>query len=257
MPARRMRRCRPVYLVDQLAHTGRLTERHPGEKALFALGLLGLAVTLPPVPGQATVLAAALAGLAVSGHRLRDLLKVLALPVGFLLSGTVALVVTVDPLGPGPLLGLSAAGAETAVATTLRAAAALACLTFLIVTTPLADLVWLMRRAGLPAALVEVMQLTYRFVLLTADMAAAGVTAQQARLGWQGVARSWRSAGMLGAALLPRVLDRAARLERGLAARGPLGSLTVLTPAWELSPAAIGAILVGEGLIAGVSLWLL
>jgi cobalt/nickel transport system permease protein len=218
--------------------------------------MLLLAVALPPWPGAVLVLAAMAGALAFTRHRWRDLAAVLALPLGFLATGALALMVSVDPAGPGPLFAISGVGVATAGKVVLRSAAAVSALTFLIVTTPLADLTWLMRRAGLPVALVEVMQLTYRFVLLATDMAATGVNAQKARLGWQGATRSWRSAGMLGAALLPRLLDRARRLEAGLAARGPIGELRMLTPEWAFSARAVGAIAAAEAAVVGVALCL-
>jgi cobalt/nickel transport system permease protein len=61
---------------------------------------------------------------------------------------------------------------------------------------------------------------------------------------------------MLAAALLPRALDRAHRLEVGLAARGFDGSLRTLAPARPASPArlaAIAALLVGVG---GAGAWM-
>ena len=74
--------------------------------------------------------------------------------------------------------------------------------------------------------------LIYRFLFVLADTFAGMQAAQEARLGHVGWRRRIRSSGVLAANLLPRAMDRARRLETGLAARGwSGGALRVLTPA--------------------------
>nr|CAM76880.1 hypothetical protein MGR_0109 [Magnetospirillum gryphiswaldense MSR-1] len=88
------------------------------------------------------------------------------------------------------------------------------------------------------------------------DTAAAMHASQMARLGGQSWRTRIRSAGLLAAALLPRALDQARRLEVGLLARGYDGSLRTLAPA--SAPRLGRMVLIGGGLavLAGVSLWM-
>ena len=79
---------------------------------------------------------------------------------------------------------LSAWGVEDAAEDRfLRAIAATTCLVFLSLTTPAADLLAGLRRLGLPAELVEIALLTYRFIFLIGESAIAMTHAQAARLG--------------------------------------------------------------------------
>ncbi|MBK8176014.1 MAG: cobalt ECF transporter T component CbiQ [Rhodospirillales bacterium] len=223
--------------VERLALGNRWTRRHPAEKAVLSGGLLLLALLLPPLPGAALVAASAVV-IALTGARLPagDCARVLAPLLGFLGVGAASLAVSLHLDGGIPSLSVSAAGLRDAGAVSLRALAASASLLLFILTTPVTDALALLRRAGLPVAIVEMMLLIYRFVAITLETAANGRTAQEARLGYVGLRRTIRSAGLLAAALLPRVLDRASRMETGLAARGYTGELRVLSPERRCSP---------------------
>lgn len=221
-----------MQIVERLAHGNRWTERHPGEKLLLGGSLLALSVCLPPMPGAALVLVAAIAA-ALVGARLPagDYLRVLILPIGFLTASALTLAVSIDPAGPGPLFSVSQAGASMAADASLRALAATASLLLIVLTTPAVDLLGLLRRTRLPAPFVDIILLVYRFIGLTMATMAAGRAAQANRLGYSGFRVAIRSSGMLAAALLPRVLDRAARMQIGLVARAYGGDLRVLSPA--------------------------
>ena len=243
-----------MHLVDRLAHTNRWAERHPAEKLVLGGGLLILAVALPPAPAAVLVLIAAVAA-AVVGARVPvvDYFRVLALPAAFLISGAVVLAVSVRLDGAGPAIAYSPAGAVTAIEVSLRALAATAALLLVILTTPLTDLLGLFRRCRVPAAIVDITLLVYRFIVVTVEIVERGRLAQASRMGYTGFRRSLRSAGMLAAALLPRCLDRAARMEGGLAARAYAGDLRVLSPSMAPSHRFVVAALTLEGLIVAAS----
>ncbi len=235
--------------IDRIAHTNRWRGRSLLEKTVLALGLMTLALALPPWPtGLAVLMVAAAATILGAGVPARTWGLILLTPLGFVLTGAVTLLIEIGPHG----LALAPGGVEAAAKLTLRSTAALAALLTLTLTTPATDLVAGARRLGLPAEIVELALLTYRFLLLLADTAQAMHAAQEARLGHVGALRRIRSLGILAANLLPRALDRARRLEIALAARGWTGgSLDVLSPRRPVSPgglAAIGATLAAVAL---------
>ncbi|TAN64659.1 MAG: cobalt ECF transporter T component CbiQ [Magnetospirillum sp.] len=238
--------------IDRLAQASPWRGRALTEKATLALGLLVLTLTLPPWPGAALVLAAAW-GAALIGARVgpADWLRLNTAPLGFVLTGAAALAVELGPDG----LGLAADHGTRAVEVVLRASAAASCLLLLAVTTPTPDLVRGLRRLGLPAEIAEVALLTWRFLFLLLDAAAAIRVAQDARLGWSNWRRGIRSLGLLIALLLPRAMDGARRLEIGLAARGFDGSLPMLSPVRPVSAAGLAVVVASEAVLAGVSLW--
>jgi len=235
-----------VTTLDRAASLNRWRHRALAEKALIGLGFLALAVGLPPWPG------AALSGLAVLGFTfagarvpLRLWLAAVALPLGFLATGALMLMVQVGADG----IALAPGGAERAAFLCLRAMAATFCLMFLAFTTPAAELISGLRRLRVPAEIVELALLTYRFVFLIAEEAVAMTAAQRARLGHSSRRRWLRSTAMVIANLLPRALARARRLETGLAARGWQGEMRVLSAPVTLSRPMIALVLTVQGTI--------
>jgi len=221
--------------IDHHAWTNRWRNRHPAEKLWPALTLLVLTLALPPLQIGPLVLAATtLATVYGAGIPLQTVLRVLAAPAAFLLAGIPFLAISLS-FAEGFSLHFSANGLRLALETSLRALAAMSCLALLTLTTPLADLVPLLRRAGVPAAIVELILLIYRLIFVFAERALTGRQAQAARLGYSRLDRGLRSTGLLAGSLFQRALARAQRLEIGLAARGYTGELRVLSPERALS----------------------
>lgn len=239
--------------LDAIAHTNRLTRRAALEKLLFAGGLVALDLALPVWPVAPLVLALALGGMAAAGIAPRDILAVLAVPVGFLGAGALGLALTLS--GDVPYVGLAPDHGLAALVVSARALAAIAALSFLALTTPIHDLADLLERARVPEAVIELARLVYHLLFLLVDTAFAMQAAQAARQGWRDSRRALRSLGLLVAALLPRALDRARWLEIGLAARGFDGRLRVLSEPRPASGRVLaGILLVHLGvLIAGLA----
>lgn len=232
--------------IDRLAHASRWRRRSLAEKALLALGLMVLAVTVPPWPGGVLVLAVALAATILGGGvSPPDWLRAAAPALGFIVLGAATLGVSLD----------GTVAVAPALTVLVRGTAAVAALLLLATTTPAADLVRGARRLGLSPDLAEVTLATYRFVFLLGDTARSIHAAQAARLGTVGWRRSLSSLGQLIAALLPRALDRARRLEVGLAARGFDGTLPTLAPARPASASGLTMVAATLAAVLGVALW--
>ena len=207
--------------------------------AVFCAGLMVCVLAAPPLAAGPLVWAAA-SGAAVAGARVpaRLYFGSMLVPLGFLLSSAAALCVTVGFEPGAPVIGLSRAGAWTALAAGLRAAGALAVTLCFAGTVPAAAWMALLRRARMPEALLDLMLLVYRMLFVLDEARLAITRAQDNRLGFRTVAVAFRSSARAAAALLLRSLHKAARLEQGLAARGYTDRLVVLAPAMDGSPCA-------------------
>ncbi len=238
--------------IDRAAHLNRWRSRSLTEKSVLALGMMVLALVLPPFP-VAPVIAVIMTAATLLGARVsaRLWLAYAAAPAGFLLAGAASLALQVDAGG----IGLAPDGIMAAARLMARSLAGLACLLFLALTTPATDLLSAARRMGLPAEIAEVALLMYRFLFLLAETAMAMDAAQAARLGHDGARRRMLSLGVLIANLLPRSLDHARRLEVGLAARGWDGEMRVLSRHAAVSWRALILVLVVEAAVAGLGLW--
>lgn len=232
--------------IDRVAQLNRWRHKSLTEKALLALGMLMLSITVPPYPAALLIsvimTAAALLGAKVP---VRIWAACAFAPTGFLLVGAFSLLVQVDADG----FALAPNGEIAAAKLVLRSFAGVTCLLFLALTTPTSDLIGGLRRLGLPAEITEIALLMYRFLFLLSDAAMTMNAAQAARLGHVGAKRRLRSLGILIANLLPRAFDRARRLEMGLAARGWEGEMRVLAHHDAVSTLGLTLVLVTEAII--------
>jgi cobalt/nickel transport system permease protein len=248
-----------MLAIDRHAWTNRWHDRHPLEKLLPAGGMLLVALVLPPWPTAPLVIAVMLA-LTVAGARvpLRAALGTLAVPLGFLAAGVPVLALAVD-VSDGLHVGLAPGGLRLAAEVTLRSLAATSCLIFLILTTPVAELVPLLGRLGVPGPVRELILLIYRLIFVFLERATVGRQAQVARLGYDGPRRSVRSLGWLAGSLFQRSLDRGRRLETGLAARGFTGNLPQMASdraasgLWLIAGALLPAVVSAVSLSTGIA----
>ncbi len=238
-----------MHLTDQHAWTNRWRQHHPAEKLLLAGGLLLLSITLPPLTTAPVVLLViGLATVVGAGIPAAALGRVLAVPSAFLLTSIPFLVLSVSS---SQGIAFSPSGLETALRVVARSLAAISSMAFLTLTTPVIAWAPLLRRLGVPQAIVEIMLLIYRLLFVFAEQTVTTSQAQAARLGYDGIRRSLHSLGLLVASLLERSLARMRRLEIGLAARNFDGELRVLQPTYELSRwrlLATAAVLLAVGL---------
>ncbi len=232
-----------MHLIDRNAQTNRLRRLPALEKLSFALGAMAVALGTDSFCAEGFLLLLAV-GLVTLGARvpLADFWHAAQVPLGFIVLGSLAQATSVTLNGGMPGLSWPAEAATQAAFVGLRSLACVAALLGLALTTPLADILHLLRRAGLGRELGDIAFLMLRLSWVTLDCLAAGVRSQANRLGFTGYRRTLRSLGMVLAALLPRTLGRARRLEVGLAARGYDGALHFLRVEHPVSALRLGMI---------------
>lgn len=212
--------------IEAAAYASRWRDVAPAAKALFALA--GIAAGWL-AHGAATlgVLAALLMLTALLGARVpvRTYLAVALPPLGFLLLSCLTMQLGTGANGSWHWIRPTPPGL---VGTALRSLAALAALLGLVLTTPLPDLLMLLRRLRAPALLLDLMVLCYRMLFVMQQAWSDGVTAQSARLGHHTWRQSWRSTGLLAGQMAVQVWQRGAALHMAAEARGCQGTLRFL-----------------------------
>lgn len=253
--------------LDTAAWSSAWRQRATGEKVLLSGGLLACAVALPvwPVAPVVTVMSLVLL-LGPARVPVRLVGRAGRAVAGFLVLGGLTLTVVRDP-GPGVAgvhwdgLGLAVTDASLRQAATTggHAVAGASAVFLLAATTPMTDLLRWAARRGVPATVVEIADLTYRFVFVLLATTRAVYDAQASRLGYTGRRATLASSSQLVAAVLVRAWERARRLQDGLEGRGYDGTLRVWEPPRRLSipfviaTAVLLASLVIGGLTVGLS----
>jgi len=228
-----------LFRIDQYAYTSRLRHVHPGEKFAFAILTMGicLAASTILVPLLVTCLAAA-AVIMVARVPARFYFRLLFLPLGFLVAGLLAVTLTIsrgaDPavyglvIG-GVTLGVTGPALNQAALIFTKSLGAVSCLYFLSLTTPMVEIISILHRLRVPALLVEMMGLIYRFIFVIMETAGMMYVSQGSRCGYAGIRVSFRSMAQLVANLFARSYHRSRALYTALLARGYTGEIRM----WE------------------------
>lgn len=247
-----------MNLIDRIAHGNRLAARNGVEKTVFAVGMLLLALVLPPWPGDVVVLAVMLvATLAVARVPLGGYAKLVAGPLTFLIMGTLPLLVSIE-FGGAWLVSFQLApnGVELALRVTARSLAAVSCLLFLSLSTPVPQLLGVLRAARIPSVVTEVALLIYRDIWVFVDTVGGIRVAQASRLGYRTLRSSYRSLAMLVASFFGQAFQKARAMDHGLQARNWQGDLRVLDDGAAASLGGLAVVLsVQACTVAAVLVW--
>ncbi|QJE00184.1 cobalt ECF transporter T component CbiQ [Massilia forsythiae] len=245
--------------VESAAYACRWRGVAPSAKALFALAGV-VSAWIARSPAVLAALAALLVLAAVAGARvpLRTYLAVALPPLGFLLLSCLTMLVTPGVAAPGVATPGADGGWHWTAAllpvvtrTALRALAVLAALLGLVLSTPLPDLIGLLRRLRTPELLLDLMVLCYRMLFVFRQAWDEGVTAQRARLGYRSWRHAWRSMGLLIGQMAVQVWQRTAALQTAAEARALQGSLRFLPAVFPQAPRQNAyAVLAGSVLLA-------
>jgi cobalt/nickel transport system permease protein len=233
-----------VHIIDRYAYQNRIRRIDPAQKGALALVaiLLCLLLDRPLVGLLAAVWMGVLLGLwarvppLVFGRVLLAEGLFLALSVA-----GVALSLSLSRPGPpttawalGPLwLGTSPQALFVALRLLARALGCAAALNFLILTTPLVDLIELGRRLRVPELLIDLMTIVYRTIFVLLESLRRMYTAQDARLGYRDARRALPSAALLGSQLFLDAYRRSRRMQLALESRALDGALRVLPIGYE------------------------
>ncbi|MCR4442787.1 MAG: cobalt ECF transporter T component CbiQ [Peptococcaceae bacterium] len=248
-----------MFPTEQYAYAGKLRGVHPLEKFSFAVVTmtLGLAVNRPEIYVIITVL---MLGVLVgkAGIPGAVVLKMLLVPLAFLLPGAAAVSLSVGPAEgetlwqfsvAGCKVGFTAAGLSLAGHTVLKSLGSVSCLYFLAFTTPVTELVYVLKLLRFPGIIVELVVLIYRFIFIFMESAWQLYVAQSARWGYSSFRRSLASMGVLLANIWAKAFLRAGRVLTGLNSRCYDGKLGFIDAPYVFSLRNIIFIVLLEGVL--------
>lgn len=228
-----------MQLIDRYAYNNALRRVDPAQKGgLAVLTILLCLVLNRPAVGFLAV--AWMLALTTLWARVPALVfgRVLLTEGLFLLFSVVGVALSVSLGQPaaaaaawriGPLwFSTSSEALDLALRLLSRALGCAAALNFLILTTPLTDLIELLRRLRVPETLIELMMIIYRAIYVLLESLQRMRTAQDARLGYRDARRAMQSTALLGSQLLLDAYRRSKRLQIALESRGLDGPLRVL-----------------------------
>lgn len=234
--------------IDKYAYHSKIAHVKAELKLASAMCLIVICLVFSTnVISSAIILLTSLSTLLLGGFSLKTYLKLLLIPIAFLVTGVITIVINkLDGSSTillavhifGGLYGVSVASLHTGLTLFLKSFAAVCCLYFFSLNTPMNSfLSWL--RKKFPGMLVELMELIYRFIFIIWEEAGKIHIAQTSRLGYDGFKNSLDSLGELVTTVFIRAFRRAERITVSLESRGFEGNFDFLVEEEDGNPIII------------------
>ncbi|MDF9408840.1 cobalt ECF transporter T component CbiQ [Pelotomaculum isophthalicicum JI] len=231
--------------IDQFAYANRLRTVHPAEKLSFAVLTLVICLAVSrPLISMVVILIMGVGIVLRAGIPLRFYLKLMLVPLVFLLIGVFTVAFQISryslPLEWGFTawdvnVGVTAASLGLAGNLFLKSLGTVSCLYFLALTTPVLEIMWIMKKAKVPALFLELMLIVYRFIFVLMETASGIYISQASRWGYASLKTSYYSLAWLAANLFVKSYHHARQLFAALLARCYQEELKVLEMPYSIS----------------------
>ena len=251
-------------MIDKLSYSSRLRYENAGEK--FAFALVTLLICVVSRSSAVALVVLGVTGILTvwkGGIPLLRYLRFFLVPLTFLLLSTLAVAFSIART-PGELFAVrlgtwyltaGAASLQYAGQLILTALAAVSCLYFLAFSTPVPDILDVLRRMHCPKLLIELMLLIYRFIFVLQKTASAIATSQDCRLGNRNYRTALKSFGLLGSVLMIRAVSRSGKLYQSMEARCYDGTIRVLCESRPPKARVICAIVLFDTALLLFAIW--
>ena len=227
-----------MIVVDKLCYSSKLRYVNAEEKFAFSLITLLICVTCRSILCAVIILATmGILTVKTGGTPFSRYRNLMTIPLTFLILSTAAIVINFShtpldafaiPLGSIYITG-SWNGIFRAAQLILTALAAVSCLYFLSLTTPMTDILEVLRKLRCPGLFIELMLLIYRFLFVLLEIASAIMTSQRSRLGNKDMKTSYRSFSQMVSVLFVRAMKKSNALFDAMESRCYDGHIRVLS----------------------------
>ena len=223
--------------IDHIAHTNRLTDYNPFVKVVGSLILVLSALFISNnYYSVFIIILSSILLLAVARVSLKDYLKFLTIPFAFTFI-TCIFLLFFFPSGKYIwnsgffVIGITTESLTISVLTFLRVFACFSSLGFMSLTTPINDVIQVLRRFYVPKIFCEIATLMYNAIFIFLDNLGVMRNAQKTRLGYLGSSmEAMKSYGAMFSNLFLLSLEKSETLQRSLESRCYTGELPVYKP---------------------------
>jgi cobalt/nickel transport system permease protein len=237
---------RIMQFIDGFAYKNRLRKSDPALKAGTAGMILILCLSSKSIfVGALAVTWMFALAVWLAGVPAKAFAKILLSEFGFFVLATVGVAISVRVgLPPAADFRLLNAGSiwltssrqalGNALLILSRVMGCVSAMNFLALTTPIVDVISLSRRLHVPATLIDLMTLMYRFIFVLFETMKTMQKAQDSRMGYVNFQRGLSSAALLATRLFIETFHRSRRLQIALESRGyENGNLLALTETYD------------------------
>ena len=121
----------------------------------------------------------------------------------------------------------------------LRSFTSVSCFYFFILTTPVSDVEYILKKMKLPLLFVEIFMMTYRFIFVTAEMAGMIVRSQRSRSGYSSLRNRVNSISLLASSVFVKSYFFSRASYNAMLSRGCESGINVIDNPYRYSAANI------------------
>lgn len=233
-----------MHRIDELAYSSKLNSMHPGYKCMIALISIGFCITTRSVIIGISVLCyTSFITIFIGKINWIRYVKLFMIPIIFLCMSTITIIFEISDL---PIsfyeisfvsyyIGIQPSSFLFAMQLVITALASVSSLYFLSLSTPMTDILQVLKDIRIPNILIELMLLIYRLIFVIYEMVDRQRVASQTRLGNHNFKQSMISMGSSISTVCIRSLRKSSSLYEAMEARCYNGEIKVVRLQYALS----------------------
>ena len=231
--------------IDKLSYISELRHVNPREKFVFAILTMLLSIYLNNI--LVSIIVIILMGF-ITVYKgkipLGSYFILMLIPLSFLVIGVITIAVNIGAYSRETLFGFSILNIKfgctmesiiACVKVLFRSLAAVSCLYFLSLNTPIVEILSVLKKLKVPKLFVELMSLIYRFIFIFLETVNMIYISQNSRLGYSNLKTSYNSLGKLVTSLFLSSYKRSQDMYTALESRCYDGDINVIENSYKIS----------------------
>lgn len=231
--------------IDKFAYTSNLRNANPMEKFIFSIVTMIVCILLNSVIDSVLIILLMSAITIFKGKiSAKFYWQLMLLPLVFLIIGIITIAVNVignnkDVLFSFTILSIKLGCTKESILISskvfFKALASVSCLYFLTLTTPIFEILTILRKFKVPKLFVELMGLIYRFIFVLLDTANMIFISQNSRLGYSTIRVGYNSLGKLITSLFVSSYKRSQDIYTAMESRCYDGEINLIENNYKVS----------------------
>lgn len=254
-----------MFSIDKFAYISGLKKINPTEKFLFGIITMFLCIGLNNIFDSIAILIIMSSVTIIKGKiPFKSYMKFMTLPMTFLLIGVITIAINVIDSGQVTILsfklfnltlGCTKESIEISSKLFLKSLASVSCLYFITLSTPIFEILVVLKKFKLPKLFIELMGLVYRFIFVLLETANMIFISQDSRLGYSNIKIGYKSLGKLVSALFISAYKRSQDIYTAMESRGYYGEINLLDEEYPYSYKRILLMSIIEIILIIISFW--
>lgn len=223
-----------MLLIDKYAYTNRLRKVNPMVKFFYSIGLILTTLIFENIYLSIfVILINSFLIVNIAKIKFKNYINILKIPMFFLILSIISICISITFLKSSDYIYqinvfnfyilITKESLITGINLLFKSLGSITCMFFLILTTPINDLIKVFIKLKISESFIELFVLIYRFIFIFLEESNKIYNAQKLRNGYDSISNSYKSLGILISMLLIRVMKKYEEMKVALKVKGYSG----------------------------------